>query len=167
MTSDYIFIFDGYAWEVIDPEDGTDYGYMTITNGEYEADVVRHEDEMIFFTTYNYDDGNIYLYAMDYDGNVTQIGDADWGESWDTYNVTFDDEYVFYTVNGGEVIVKTDVTSGTYETMTLADYDYYYATGMVQCGDNIYLYVRDYNNDVHYLELDEDNLSVSEIPGLN
>lgn len=167
VTSDYIFIFDGYAWEVIDPEDGTDYGYMTITNGEYEADVVRHEDEMIFFTTYNYDDGNIYLYAMDYDGNVTQIGDADWGESWDTYNVTFDDEYVFYTVNGGEVIVKTDVTSGTYETMTLADYDYYYATGMVQCGDNIYLYVRDYNNDVHYLELDEDNLSVSEIPGLN
>ena len=166
VTDEYIFVFDGYEWEVIDPEDGTDYGYMLITNGEYEADVVRHEDEMIFFTAYNYDEGNIYLYAMDYDGNVTQIGDANWGETWDTYNVAFDGKYVIYTVNGGEVIVKADVTTGTYETMSLSDYDYYYATGMVQCGDDIYLYVRDYNNEAYYLELDADDLSVEEIPGV-
>ncbi|MDE6714742.1 MAG: hypothetical protein K2K20_13535 [Lachnospiraceae bacterium] len=166
VTDDYIFIFDGYAWEAIDPEDGTDYGYLVITDGEYEADVVRHEDEMLFFTVYNYDDGDIYLYAMDYDGNTTQIGDAYWGESWDTYNVAFDDKYVIYTVNGGEVIVKTDITSGAYETVSLSDYDYYYVSGMVQCGDDIYLYARDYNGDAYFLELDADDLSVEEIPGV-
>ena len=166
VTDDYIFIFDGYAWEAIDPEDGTDYGYLVLTDGSYEADVVRHEDEILFFTIYNYDEENIYLFAMDYDGNITQIGDADWGEEWDTYNVAFDGKYVIYTVNGGEVIVKTDVTSGSYETMTLSDYDYYYATGMVQWGDDIYLYVWDYYGDAHYLELDADDLSVEEIPGV-
>ena len=166
VSDEYIFVFDGYEWEVVDPDDGTDYGYMVITNGEYEADVVRYEDEMIFFTAYNYDDSNIYLYAMDYDGNVTQIGDADWGETWDTYNVAFDGKYVIYTVNGGEMIVKTDITSGTYETVSLSDYGYYYATGMVQCGDDIYLYARDYSNNVYYLELDADDLSVEEIPGV-
>lgn len=166
VSDEYIFVFDGYEWEVVDPDDGTDYGYMTITNGEYEADVVRYEDEMIFFTAYNYDDSNIYLYAMDYDGNVTQIGDADWGESWDTYNVAFDGKYVIYTVNGGEMIVKTDISSGKYETMSLSDYDYYYATGMVQCGDDIYLYARDNNGNAYYLELDADDLSVEEIPGV-
>ncbi len=166
VTDDYIFIFDGYAWEAIDPEDGTDYGYLVLTDGSYEADVVRHEDEILFFTVYNYDEGNIYLFAMDYDGNTTQIGDADWGEEWDTYNVAFDDKYVIYTVNGGEVIVKADVTSGSYETMTLSDYDYYYATGMVQWGDDIYLYAWDFYGDAHYLELDADDLSVEEIPGV-
>ncbi len=166
VSDEYIFVFDGYEWEAIDPEDGTDYGYLAIVDGEYEADVVRHEDEMIFFTAYNYDDTNIYLYAMDYEGNVTQIGDADWGESWDTYNVAFDDQYVIYTVNGGEVIVKTDVTSGSYETMSLSDCGYYYTTGMVQCGDDIYLYAWDDYGDVHYLELDPDDLSVEELTGV-
>lgn len=166
VTDEYIFIYDGNEWEVIDPEDGTDYGYVVITDGEYEADVVRHEDEMIFFTAYNYDDSNIYLYAVDYDGNVTQIGDEAWGETWDTYNVAFDDQYVIYTINGGEVIVKTDISTGAYETVSLSDYDYYYATGMVQCGDDIYLYVWDDYGDAHYLELDADDLSLEEIPGV-
>ena len=167
VTDEYIFVFDGYGdWEVIDPDDGTDYGYILQTDGEYEADVVRYEDEMIFFTVYNYDDTNIYLYAMDYDGNVTQIGGGKWGETWDTYNVVFDDRYVIYTVNGGEVIVKANISTGTCETMSLSDYDYYYATGMVQCGDDVYLYARDYSGNAYYLELDTDDLSVTEIPGV-
>ena len=166
VTNDYIFIFDGYAWEAIDPEDGEDYGYLVIVDGEYEADVVRHEDEMLFFTVYNYDDGDIYLYAMDYDGNTTQIGDSDWGESWDTYNVAFDGKYIIYTINGGEIIVKTDITSGASEMVSLSDYDYYYVSGMVQCSDDIYLYARDYNGDAYYLELDADDLSIEEVPGV-
>ncbi len=166
VTDDYVFIFDGYDWEAIDPEDGTDYGYLVRTDGEYEADVVRDEDEILFFTVYNYDEGNVYLYAMDYDGNVTQIGDAYWGDSIDTYNVAFDGKYVIYTVNGGEMIVKTDVTSGSYETMILEDQGYWYATGMTQWGDDIYLYVWDDYGDAYYLELDVDDLSVEEIPGV-
>ena len=160
----YVFIFDGYEWEAIDPDTGDDYGSLvTGIDGAYEADVVRHEDETLFYVAYTYDDSNIYLYAVDYDGNMIQIGDSMWGETYDTYNVVYDEEYVYYTTGGGESVVKTDVTTGEQEVSSLSNYDYYYATGMVQVGDHIYLYAWDYSGDPHYLELDKDTLAVEEV----
>ena len=163
IADDYIFVFDGAEWEALDPEDGYDYGYIVMgINGEYEADLVRWEDEMLFFTAYSYEDENIYLYAMDYDGNMMQIGEGMWGESYDTYNAVFDGSYVYYTVGGGETLVRTDVTTGEQETRPVSGSGYEYVTEMFLIDGQIVVYGYDRRHNEYYLLMDED-MSLSDI----
>lgn len=162
IADDYIFVFDGYAWEALDPEDGYDYGYIAMSSGAYEADLVRWEDETLFYTAYDYDDENIYLYALDYDGNMLQIGEGMWGESYDTYNAVFDGKYVYYTVEGGETLVRTDVTTGEQEIKSVSDSGYWYVTEMFLIDGRIVMYGYDNRQNEHYL-LMYDDMTVTDI----
>lgn len=167
VSDDYIYIFTGYAWEVIDRVTGDYYGYILDgVDGEYEADVARMEDGYLFYTAYNYSDSKIYLYALDMDGNVTQIGDAMIGETYDTYNLIFDGKYAYYTVGGGETLVMTNVTTGAQTTRPLSDSGFYYGLEMFMLNGQVAMYVYDSSGNPHYVFLDSE-LYATEITEMN
>ena len=162
VTADYIIIFDGDSWEVLDEETKEDLGWITSgINAEYEADIVVYQDDYLFYTGYYYDSSEIALYAMDVDGNVVMIGDSFYGSENDTYSLLFDGKYAYFTADDMETVVRVDVQTGDYETTSFSDYNLYYGFEAFWLDGQIGFYAFDYDGIGHYVVLDDDmNMSV-------
>ena len=158
ISDDMLFVYDGEAWEIIDPVDGEEYGYVIDrVNYAYESDVVQIESNMIFHVAYDYDAGTVALHAIDIqNGREYTIGEAYDGQPSDTYNVFYSGKYVYFSVNDWEGIARVDVTNGESRMISFADEGYYYFNEFSDLFGTTVLHVYDDQLNDYLLQMDAD-----------
>ncbi len=168
VDEEYIYVFDGVSWEVLDVNTGEDLGYIvTGIDGAYEADIVREANGYLFFTMYEEASSDVYLYGMDLDGNITQLGEEMYGLSYDTYVVLFRDQYVYYTTSDRETLVRVDVTTGSQEEYPVFnEYGCWYINDLTMVGDQMIAYAYDTDNNAYCISIDPDTMEGYDLDNL-
>lgn len=168
INGDYIYIFDGNSWEVVDVNSHDDMGYIvTGIAGAYETDVVTMYDDRLFFTSYESQTDELYLNILGMDGKLNFLGEALRGASFDTFNGLYYDSYIFFTANAGETLYRTDVKTGERVSEDFKRYGYYYTIELMNLDGMIMTFTYDQNNVPHYLLVDPDTLTMSEVEEMN
>ena len=162
-----MYIFDGNSWEVMDINSHDDMGYIvTGIAGAYEADVVTMHKDHLFFTSYSEKDDELVLNILGLDGKLDRIGEVLKGASFDTFNGLYYDQFILYTANAGETIIKIDLSTGERISDSFDRYGYYYTIELMNLDGIILAYTYDKDNQPHYIKIDPDTLSMSEIESM-
>ena len=166
----YVYVFDGYTWEVLDAYTGEDLGYVHYNDYAYEVDVVRMCGDYLFYVMYDDYTVEVTAYAMDLDGNRIQLGNSHYGLNYDTYMVAFYENYIFYTANDREDLVRVDVTTGEEVVLNFyedVDYNYWYANDLQVVNDQLVMYMYDFSNMPLCVAMDIETFEVTELNNIS
>lgn len=163
----YIYVFDGNSWEILDISTFEDYGYvLSGVGGSYEVDIIHADDGYLFYTKYDEYNNEIALYCLDEDSNERLIGSAHYGESYDTYNAAYVEEFAIYTIEGAETLVSVNVTTGDENEIALGDYGYYYTPEIALVDGDVICFIVTNDGRQIYAVFDYLNQELVEIPEL-
>lgn len=161
VDENYIYIFDGNTWQVLDRETGEDLGYIaTDVYFAYEMDEIYATGGRLYFAAWNRENNTISCNSLDMEGNLTQIGEVHSGTEADSYRVAAHEEYLFYSIEQGESLVRVDINTGEETIVQMDEYGVVYAGDLIMADDSLVVYWRDEERRDCYSFLDVESLEV-------
>ena len=144
VDENYIYIFDGNTWQVLDKETGEDLGYIaTDVYFAYEMDEIYAAGGRLYFAAWNQENNTISCNSLDMEGNLTQIGEVHTGTEADSYRVAAHEEYLFYSTEQGESLVRVNINTGEETIVQMDEYGVVYAGDLIMADDSLVVYWRD------------------------
>ncbi|MBQ8261539.1 MAG: hypothetical protein IJZ00_04565 [Lachnospiraceae bacterium] len=144
VDENYIYIFDGNTWQVLDRETGEDLGYIaTDVYFAYEMDELYAAGGRLYFAAWNRENNTISCNSLDMEGNLTQIGEVHSGTEADSYRVAAHEEYLFYSIEQGESLVRVNINTGEETIVQMDEYGVVYAGDLIMADDSLVVYWRD------------------------
>ena len=161
VDENYIYIFDGNTWQVLDKETGEDLGYIaTDVYFAYEMDEIYAAGGRLYFAAWNQENNTISCNSLDMEGNLTQIGEVHTGTEADSYRVAAHEEYLFYSTEQGESLVRVNINTGEETIVQMDEYGVVYAGDLIMADDSLVVYWRDEERRDCYSFLDVESLEV-------
>ena len=144
VDENYIYIFDGNTWQVLDKETGEDLGYIaTDVYFAYEMDEIYAAGGRLYFAAWNQENNTISCNSLDMEGNLTQIGEVHTGTEADSYRVAAHEQYLFYSTEQGESLVRVNINTGEETIVQMDEYGVVYAGDLIMADDSLVVYWRD------------------------
>ncbi|MBQ8260960.1 MAG: hypothetical protein IJZ00_01620 [Lachnospiraceae bacterium] len=161
VDENYIYIFDGNTWQMLDRETGEDLGYIaTDIYFAYEMDELYAAGGKLYFAAWNRENNTISCNSLDMEGNLTQIGEVHSGTEADSYRVAAHEEYLFYSTEQGESLVRVNINTGEETIVQMDEYGVVYAGDLIMADDSLVVYWRDEERRDCYSFLDVESLEV-------
>ncbi len=112
VDENYIYIFDGNTWQVLDKETGENLGHIaTDVHFTYDMDEIYAAGDRLYFAAWNRENNTISCNSLDMEGNLVQIGEMHEGTEVDSRLTTCYGEYIYYVINDGTQVVSVNVNT--------------------------------------------------------
>ncbi len=122
VDENYIYIFDGNTWQVLDRKSGEDLGWIaTDIQFAYESGEVCASGGRLYFTAWNPEESTVSVNSLDMQGNMTQIGETHNASEVDFRGTASYGEWLFYKVENSRALVQVNVNTGEETILSLED----------------------------------------------
>lgn len=165
MDEDYMYVYDGYAWDLLDLEADEFVGeFVSELDGDYEADVIEAAGDYVFTVIFEYDSEKVYVRAININtGDNYNLTSGAYGAKMDTYSAAFIDKYIYYTTGDGETINRVDVTTGENISLNYSSTDIYYSNELMEINGVLYGAGFDDNDEAVVFVINQSNLAIEDI----